>query len=553
MRCSAGEHLVDIEGVTGSIPVASTILPQHIASVEETAFGRSKTPVCYSGLLQQQCLNQPENGSETTTSDDAACYSNLLRKPSQRLPQPCSRPPHRRRPNPPGLIIRGRVFHVRVAVPRKVQPTVGRTEVWRSLGTGNRSEAIRKSKVVIADLERSFWAAGGISAADAPATEIATRQPVVVEAAPVPLMTFGDLFRHFHADPSKVRAPKTQMIYDGLLWITSSVWGENRSLTSIDRSACRELLEVLRWLPSNPVKRFPTLSAVQAAKMAKRQGLQTTLSPGSINGYMAKLRALLTFAANEGWIGKNPATGLNVIDPIRDKDKRLPFSSEQLRLIFEAPIYRGCVDDEWHFATPGPNRPRRARFWIPLIALYSGMRLNEICQLDVADVRRVDGVDCFWITGGSTQNAGDKRLKTASSERLIPIHPMLIAAGFMTFVSERSGGKKLFHELPRSKAGYYSDSFSKWFARFLEKAGAARPKTCFHSFRHCYRDALRNAGVGHEAALALGGWAASSRDGESVSDAYGKGLGIARLAEAISRLDYQNLDLEHLLPSPRGG
>ncbi|WP_419756099.1 DUF6538 domain-containing protein [Brevundimonas sp.] len=136
-------------------------------------------------MLQQQCLNQPENGSETTTSDDAACYSNLLRKPSQRLPQPCSRPPHRRRPNPPGLIIRGRVFHVRVAVPRKVQPTVGRTEVWRSLGTGNRSEAIRKSKVVIADLERSFWAAGGISAADAPATEIATRQPVVVEAAPV--------------------------------------------------------------------------------------------------------------------------------------------------------------------------------------------------------------------------------------------------------------------------------------------------------------------------------------------------------------------------------
>ncbi|WP_409514607.1 DUF6538 domain-containing protein [Brevundimonas sp.] len=118
-------------------------------------------------MLQQQCLNQPENGSETTTSDDAACYSNLLRKPSQRLPQPCSRPPHRRRPNPPGLIIRGRVFHVRVAVPRKVQPTVGRTEVWRSLGTGNRSEAIRKSKVVIADLERSFWAAGGISAADA--------------------------------------------------------------------------------------------------------------------------------------------------------------------------------------------------------------------------------------------------------------------------------------------------------------------------------------------------------------------------------------------------
>lgn len=312
----------------------------------------------------------------------------------------------------------------------------------------------------------------------------------MVEAAPISAMTFSDLFRHFQADPSKVRAPKTQMIYDGLLWITSSVWGENRLLTSIDRSACRELLEVLRWLPSNPAKRFPGMSAFQAAKMAKKQDLKSTLSPGSINGYMAKLRALMTFAVNEGWIDRNPATGLSVVDPVRDKDKRLPFSPSQLRLIFNAPIYRGCVNDERRFATPGPNRPRRARFWIPLIALFSGMRLNEICQLDATDIQNVEGVACFSINDGAKQNHCDKRLKTASSERLIPIHPTLLAIGFMGFVSERAGSKKLFHELPRSKTGYYSDSYSKWFARFILKAGAASSKTCFHSFRHCYRDAL---------------------------------------------------------------
>ncbi|WP_396595686.1 tyrosine-type recombinase/integrase [Brevundimonas sp. R86498] len=369
-----------------------------------------------------------------------------------------------------------------------------------------------------------------------------------VDTVPVLVMTFADLFRHFQADPAKVRASKTRMIYDGLLWITSGVWGENRPLRSIDRLACRELLEVLRWLPSNPGKRFPSLNAVQAAKMAKKHGLTSTLSPGSINGYMAKLRALMTFAVNEGWIDRNPATGLSVVDPVRDKDKRLPFSPEQLRLIFNAPIYRGCADDGWRFATPGPNRPRRARFWIPLIALYSGMRLNEICQLDVADIRSVQGHDCFWITGGATQNSGDKRLKTASSERLIPIHPTLIAMGFMGFVSERSGSKKLFNELPRSKAGYYSDSYSKWFARFLAKAGATRPRTCFHSFRHCYRDALRNAGVAHEVAMALGGWAAASRESENVSAAYGRGHGVSRLAEAIARLEYECVDLRYLLP-----
>ena len=204
--------------------------------------------VCYTSLLHQRHLEGSENSSESKPSADSDCYINLLHQPSKRRPSPSSRSPQHRRANPPCLIVRGRVFHVRMKVPRKAQATVGRTQVWRSLGTGNRSEAIRKSKLVIADLERSFWAAAGTPAAEARSAEVVMPEPVTVEAAPISTMTFSDLFRHFQADPSKVRAPKTQMIYDGLLWITSSVWGENRLLTSIDRSACRELLEVLRWL-----------------------------------------------------------------------------------------------------------------------------------------------------------------------------------------------------------------------------------------------------------------------------------------------------------------
>ena len=202
MRSSAGEHLVDIEGVTGSIPVASTIPSQDIASVEETALGRSKTRVCYGGLLQQQHLERSENSSGSTASDDRACYSNLLQKPSQRPSQPPLRSLHRRRPNPPGLIVRGRVFHVRVAVPRKVQATVGRREVWRSLGTASRSEAIRRSKLVVADLERSFWATVGTSLPDRTTVEVGPRKQIVM--ARERDMTFADLLRSFHADPSKV-------------------------------------------------------------------------------------------------------------------------------------------------------------------------------------------------------------------------------------------------------------------------------------------------------------------------------------------------------------
>ena len=536
-------------------PVASTTFPQDIQSVEETARQRSKTLDCCTSLLHQQPLETSENSSGSRASPSPDCYTNLLHQPSKRSSLPSSRSPRRRRANPPGLIVRGRVFHVRVRVPRRLEQQVGRTHVTRSLRTGVRSEAVRKARIAIADLEQAFLAMEGASVSEVLVADIPAAKPIGRRQATHSVaMTFGDLFRQFHADPAKVRAPKTQMIYDSLLTIVADVWGQDRALSSIDRAACRELLDVLRWLPSNPAKRFPNLTVVQAARMAKKTGLKTVLSAGSINGYMAKLRSLLTFAVNEGWIDRNPAKGLAVIDPVRRRDKRLPFSPEQLGLIFNAPIYRGCEDDEWNFAVAGPNHPRRGRFWVPLIALYSGMRLNEICQLDVADIRTVDGIHCFIITAGPDLPGNDKRLKTAASERLIPIHPVLLKIGLAAFVEERraKGCRKLFPELPISNTGYYSDAFSKWFTRFLQKAGASRAKTCFHSFRHCYRDALREARVDHQIALALGGW--TSGNGTEASEtaaSYGRGYRVETLFEAIRAIVYPSLDLTHLwMPVP---
>ena len=119
----------------------------------------------------------------------------------------------------------------------------------------------------------------------------------------------------------------------------------------------------------------------------------------------------------------------------------------------------------------------------------------------------------------------------------------------MDFVARRrgDGGRKLFAELQRSSTGYFSDPFSKWFRRFLERSGAARPKTCFHSFRHCYRDALREARIDHEVALALGGWSSGNgNDGGEVAAQYGRGYRAETLLTAIRMVSYPQLDLSHL-------
>lgn len=192
------------------------------------------------------------------------------------------------------------------------------------------------------------------------------------------------------------------------------------------------------------------------------------MSPAHVNGHMNKFSSLLNWATKEELIARNPALGLRVHDPIPARDKRRPFSTQQLQKIFEAPIFRGCIDDENGYAASGFNRPKRGRFWIPIIGLHSGLRLNEACQLDTSDVRMVDGHLCFLITTASMHGGDDKRLKTLSSERILPVHPVLLDLGFADYVEERrfANDLKLFPELPL-RHGLYSHLFSRWFGRFL--------------------------------------------------------------------------------------
>jgi integrase len=350
----------------------------------------------------------------------------------------------------------------------------------------------------------------------------------------------------------KARGDKVRMIYNHTIPIVGEVLGMDTPLRSIDREACRRLMDMLIWLPTNSKKRFPKLTAVQSSEMAKAKKLTSTLGYAAINSYLKCLSALMNFAINEGYIDRNPAKGLRVVDPRHRRDRRLPFSNDQLRAIFNAPLYRGCIDDEYGYADVGPARPRRARFWVALIALFSGMRMNEICQLDVSDIRRVDGVDCFLITSRSNGGDGDKKVKTATSERFVPIHPELVRIGFTEFVNERRqvGSIKLFPELTLSTTGYYSDPFSKWFRRFIHKAKATRAKTCFHSFRHNFRDALREARIDHDVALALGGWSSGSgTEGTLTAEAYGRGFRVKTLFEAMKQIGYPGLSLSHLQPT----
>ena len=236
----------------------------------------------------------------------------------------------------------------------------------------------------------------------------------------------------------------------------------------------------------------------------------------------------------------------------RKGKKRHPWTIEELNRLVAAPIYTGCRS-EYHWKEQGNVVLRQsAMYWVPLIALFSGMRLGEIIQMQVADVKCLDGVDYFDVTplgfDPSDDEAGaaddEKSLKTAASRRGIPIHKTLFDLGFEEFLKFRraSGERRLFPEYDRAKDdSSWSKQFSKHFKRFRESIGVTRRGVKFHSIRHNVEDALRNTDVRQEVRDAIQG------HGENgVSREYGAGYYVKTLNEAVQKISYEGLDLSRL-------
>jgi integrase len=124
------------------------------------------------------------------------------------------------------------------------------------------------------------------------------------------------------------------------------------------------------------------------------------------------------------------------------------------------------------------------------------------------------------------------------------LHPQLIAADFLKFVSdqttERGANAWLFPKVAPGTTG--KSAFSKWFGRYIGAYGITDSSKVFHSFRHSFVDALRLGGVNGEINMALLG-----HTDPSVHDKYGatdKAIRFRhRLAEAVASVSYTGLDL----------
>jgi len=134
--------------------------------------------------------------------------------------------------------------------------------------------------------------------------------------------------------------------------------------------------------------------------------------------------------------------------------------------------------------------------WLPLIGLFTGARINEVCQLNpFTDIVQDDetGVYYFHLTDeGETADGVDKSIKTNSSRRVVPIHSKLLDLGLLDYVERvKADNRKIIFPQWQPRNGKASANAGKWFTRFVEDVDikdvteGAR-LSGFHSFRHTF-------------------------------------------------------------------
>lgn len=270
--------------------------------------------------------------------------------------------------------------------------------------------------------------------------------------------------------------------------------------------------DVLRAFRDGPLKTIPG-RVNTLPKTIKRDTMKATIEALAADGRdwpllsgdmqherMQWLTRLFAWMHLKGYLSVNPAaslrgeTGLTKAERIaakqadddEDEGNREPFTAQQLKTIFS----------QMHFAMGHgahvklPSIWYGFEYWLPLLGLYCGLRIKEVSQLHLTDVRLSDDV---WVLD-INRRTRDKSLKNEQAQRIIPLHPELIRLGFLSYCDclRDKNFYRVFPELTYSKSNAkYGKEPGRKMSAMLKNLGMPRDGTLvFHCLRHNANNAL---------------------------------------------------------------
>jgi len=198
------------------------------------------------------------------------------------------------------------------------------------------------------------------------------------------------------------------------------------------------------------------------------------------------------------WIADDPATALRRESVLTKAERaraaserkdREEFTSHELGQIFGASWFKTGAGERTSAGTFREFQP--FRYWLPLLGVFTGARIGELCQLHLVDIGLTEGGAWFIDIN---RNTSDKSLKNAWSARRVPLHPTLVDLGFPQWCERlrAEGFARLFPELSWNATSRYAKEPIRSMSQFLQGCGMPRDGTkVFHSFRHGMNNQLQ--------------------------------------------------------------
>ena len=208
--------------------------------------------------------------------------------------------------------------------------------------------------------------------------------------------------------------------------------------------------------------------------------------PKNINKLIYRVRIFFKWLKNNysEYVLQNHFDGLSVSEKKYDKP-RDGFTNLELQKVFDTTLFLNNTVRNPH------RRNKLTSYFVPLIAIHTGMRLEEICQLRLEDVYKEGTVDIIRVTLSK-----DTKLKNVGSQRIIPIHDSLKKLGFLDYCNYLRKQKKerVFWDLSKGRDGY-GRNIGRYFMGYLRQVGVYEFQSkVFHSLRHTFiTNLLQNA------------------------------------------------------------
>jgi integrase len=370
------------------------------------------------------------------------------------------------------LMCKGGVFYFTRHVPNDLQRHYARPRIVMCLKTRSKNSALKASHSLASKLD-DFWLKMRISQMEVPAAELLIR-----------------------GQPTEAFTSCTPKLSDALdTYCRLKGAGRTKQFFS---AAQRNVGSVIGRLGDRPVDTYSSSDAADYRDWLLEQSLTTS----SIKRMFGTIRAVFTLTIQEQGLGCQNPFARTYLAPINEV-KRSSISTEDIKRVQNI-----CLDiaDE-----------RRL-----LVAIISdtGMRLSEALGLIWDDIYLDHEYPHISLTPHPW-----RPLKTTGSKRLIPLVGAAYAAVKIMHCQRTT--PFLFNSYTNANGcngNSCSAALNKWLKQHV-------PDAVIHSFRHSFRDRLRNAGVQSEIIDQLGGWS-----NQSVGQGYGEGYSIKMVWKNTSKI-----------------